>query len=80
MATRRSDQAMDHSHSPHGAAASSAAQLHDDGTSHARGRRGRRDNPPSHLHGAPSTMNQTTLSRGRGDHPHSHPPHHESPP
>ena len=68
---------MDHSHSPHGAAVSSAAELHDDGTSHARGRRGRRDNPPSHLHGAPSATNQPTLSRGCGDHPHSHPPHHE---
>ena len=51
--------------------------IDDDGTPHARGRRGRRDNPPSHLHGAPSATNQPTLSRGRGDHPHSHPPHHE---
>ena len=74
---------MSHSHPPHGAAVSSAsAQLRmagsdDDGTPHARGRRGRRDNPPSHLHGAPSATNQPTLSRGCGDHPHSHPPHHE---
>ena len=105
MATRRSDQAMDHSHSPlgaavslasaqlrmgsyhshlpHGAAVSSAsAQLRmagtdNDGTPHARGRRGHRDNPPSHLHGAPSAMYQPTSSRGCGDHPHSYPPHHE---
>ena len=74
---------MSHSHPPHGAAVSSAsAQLpmagsDNDGTPHARGRRGRRDNPPSHLHGAPSATNQPTLSRGCGDHPHSHPPHHE---
>ena len=75
---------MSHGHPPHGAAVSSAsAQLRmagsdDDGTPHARGRRGRRDNPPSHLHGAPSAMNnQPTSSRGRGDRPHFHPPHHE---
>ena len=73
MASRRSDQAMDHSHSPHGAAMSLAsthlrmAGTGDDGTPHARGRRGRWDIPPSHHHDAhaPSAMYQPTLSLPR---------------
>ena len=70
---------MDHSHSPQGAAVSSASTqlLSDPAMSVDAVVVGTALLPTFMVlsHGAPSAMNQPTLSCG--DCPHSHPPHHE---